>query len=379
MQQVTLVLKLDSANGLEPIPIRSQPGKVAGMMQTVLGNSRHIVIDGFYDLSQDCFYATEGNLDYATLSSSTAVEHDKRVELFTVTAQNSFPAKALGRESIAPVADVPPVTGWSPIHLRGSDADEVFERNLSWIKTQLEPTDGFRIALYSSRSSQKKAVEVAELELLDLPREWKEPARRTAAIDDRVRERGTNYNWQHAKELMLEALAGYAGFGAVHADLPGAIRIGEPLSDEHARMALTLLVLSGRGVIVADDLTTLSASRVDMLRRVIPMIPLPAIRSTDAFAVQEPSIGSLAIRNASGDQHLVGAFNWSPLPGALTLDLGALGLPVDGQQSYAVYDVWSERLVGVVTERFDVPLEPTSSRLFCIREVIDDQPTVLGG
>lgn len=191
----------------------------------------------------------------------------------------------------------------------------------------------------------------------------------------RLAERGSQYNWQHARELMTVVMSDYwmqwvAGHGT-----PGPIRVGEPLSLEHARIWATIMGLSGQKIMIGDRLDTLSAERIELIRRVSPPARIWAYTIDHG---QLPDLWNLTLDTDGGDNyHVVGAFNWSPQRCTRTLVFSELGVAPGEGERVAAFDFWEKRLLAVATDYVDVHLSPASCRAICLRKVCSDQPTLI--
>jgi hypothetical protein len=118
-------------------------------------------------------------------------------------------------------------------------------------------------------------------------------------------------------------------------------------------------------MISGDRLYTLDAERLAILKRVLPAYGETA-RPLDLFESPLAEVFGLEIRRPFERWWLVGCFNHSQQPKTCRPNIARLGL--DAKETYLVYDFWSQRLIGELTEGFTVELEPTSASLLAIRK-----------
>lgn len=220
-------------------------------------------------------------------------------------------------------------------------------------------------------------------------RAWKRRLDKSRDIYTRVTQRGEQYNWQHARELLATTVEDYWGQGIVRNNTPGPLLIDAPLSLEHARMWVSLLGLSGQSVVLGDALEKLPIERVELLRAILP----PArVRAVDLFEHGLPEQWVLAATRewklaegvpAIEPMLIVGVFNFSAEPRDMPIEFEKLMPALVARERrpearFAVWDVWRHRLVAVARDGFALPMLPATHRVFCIVPVADDRPVLIG-
>lgn len=178
--------------------------------------------------------------------------------------------------------------------------------------------------------------------------------------------------WEGLRPALRATWLNYWSHNIVWYTDPDAICVRPPLTLEQARVWASFLALTGQPVMMGDKMYELSDERVELLRRIIP----PAnIRPMDLYPRAQPDIICLKLDDAAGRRDIVGIFNWSAVERQQALDAAALGLP---DADYLVYDVWRKDLLGRLDDTLTVHLPPMSCRVFCIRPMAPDRPTLLG-
>lgn len=140
-------------------------------------------------------------------------------------------------------------------------------------------------------------------------------------------------------------------------------------------MFASLLGLTGRSPIAGEQMYRLSEERVDLLRRIIPAVP---VRTVDLFGHRGwPPIWNVAVTTDAGRWNVVGLFNPTDEARTETVEFEDLHVG-DGIQQFAVYDVWENRLLRIVTDRFQLRVPAAGCRVVTVTRILQDQPTILG-
>lgn len=434
---LTLNVYSGTPTGLEQprlMHVRTEP-EGQGVIQSTVGLGHELITDALYDTDSDMLLFLDGEVGYGRATIGIHRQAEPHEEYFTrppprndspreieqreeastlvmervlygigvsvprsdetsvtalrITARENALGERLGMDAAAAAPELPAVApaGWSDAMLPGPQKAAMIVRNARWMAANLAPFGADRVWM-STLDREARAV-VGEFGLGAAEGEadptagapWRMKARRTASIYQRVAERDRHYNWQHAKELLATTLEDYVGHGLCRIGAPGPVRIGEPLSIDHARMWLSLLALSGQAVILGDALDELPAERVAMLRRILPPAP---IRAVDLFDHELPEQWHLHLDRSFGPQHIRGLFNWSPVRRSMTVDLPP-SRPWDPDRAvyengkaWAIYDLWERRLLAITDEPFALSLRPTSCRVVSVHRIKPDAPTLLG-
>jgi alpha-galactosidase len=138
------------------------------------------------------------------------------------------------------------------------------------------------------------------------------------------------------------------------------------LSLTQAQAAASLLALTGGNIISGDRLPDLDASRLEILKKVLPSFGETA-RPIDLFDTDRHSVFALKIRKPFGEWTVAGLFNASetePLERGVALSR----LWLDPNKTYLAYDFWNERLHGEVTGELRSRIQPASVVLLALHE-----------
>lgn len=368
------------APGLEPV--RLAPGEQPLVIQTAVGPASQALLDGLRDPHTGFTVAVDGLVTFGGVDGREAcvsLGEDRGEEAtilsLSLRSSGSPASQPATQPATRAAASQPAPAGWMDIGLAGPERPARITANLQWLTRHLR---AWRLAGIWTRS--KLVTESAAklgLPVSESPAggpQTPAEARAIGGFNDRYarfRERGERYNWQHAKELMAPVVQACNIDGP---GFPGPIRIGEPLSIEHARLWVTLLGLSGQAAALADDLAELPAERAEMLRRILPPAP---VRCLDLFPHAWPETWNLQVADPSGVWNVVALLNWTPERSLRRVHLPSLGIAAEPGISFAVYDLWRRQLLAITDDAFDVPLLPTSCRLASIRPLMHDGPTLL--
>ncbi len=145
----------------------------------------------------------------------------------------------------------------------------------------------------------------------------------------------------------------------------GAITINEPRPINEVIVAMTAAALSGGIMTCADEFSSLSPARAELLAKLFPLTGKSAT-PIDLYQNRFPQIWNMQVQASFDSWNILGVFNWKDQVDDVTLDLGALGL--DSSRFYLVHDFWNREYLGVVRGRVEVSDMPSrSTRLLCLR------------
>ncbi|MFN7992139.1 MAG: glycoside hydrolase family 36 protein [Bryobacteraceae bacterium] len=159
-----------------------------------------------------------------------------------------------------------------------------------------------------------------------------------------------------------------------------------------ARTLVTYVALTGVAYPLASVMPELPEERVNLLKVTMPTLPiLPAdlfSRGTDMqwdifkhvqsdfYFHNYPEILDLKVDRPGGKYDIIGLTNWRGEPARRQVDLeGKLGL--DPHRRYAAFDFWKQELVGIVSGKLDIEIQPHETRVLWMRPV-SDRPEFLG-
>jgi len=120
---------------------------------------------------------------------------------------------------------------------------------------------------------------------------------------------------------------------------PDAVLLGPPLTADEARTWASVCALAGGPIMVDDALTSLPPDRFDILRRVLPAVPVrgrPADLTSESVTLGR--VPSWIVAQVRGDWWTLAAVNWDDQPTRLEADLSDLGL----RGPLAVWDAWNQ-------------------------------------
>jgi alpha-galactosidase len=147
------------------------------------------------------------------------------------------------------------------------------------------------------------------------------------------------------------------------------------LTPAEVQSLATVISLSGGSLIVSDDLTMLSAERIEWLEWLLPTLGGRA-QVLDGLETSEPSEVVLKQSGAAGEWTLLARLNWDDQLRELPIDLRHFGLPAS--PGYLWADPW-ERSAGLAAGPI-LQLPPTPAhgvRLLAVRPVTG-KPTWMG-
>jgi hypothetical protein len=143
------------------------------------------------------------------------------------------------------------------------------------------------------------------------------------------------------------------------ADHLGLARLTIP----QARMAASLIALSGGTVICGDRLVDLDPDRLEILRKVYPSYGVAA-RPIDLFESDRPECFELPVKTTFADWSVVALLNYTDAFAEKALALDRLRLPATG--GCVAFEFWSQRLVGEFDDELKVHVDPQSVALLSI-------------
>ncbi len=161
---------------------------------------------------------------------------------------------------------------------------------------------------------------------------------------------------------------GLTGAGPLSMD-----REGQTLDE--ARAAATIASLAGGIVTLVGDLSALPPERLEALRACLPPYDASSIVPIDPLGPDGPSLFACRVKAGWDDYLLLLALNSRDVPVARVIPLERLGLPPG---RYHAYEFWSQRYLGIVTERLAIEHIPAGGcAVVAIRQALDE-PRVVG-
>jgi hypothetical protein len=147
---------------------------------------------------------------------------------------------------------------------------------------------------------------------------------------------------------------------------------------EEARTAATLLSITGLQWLSGDDMPHLEPERVELIKRVIPILPVFPIdlfgRGRDYEHYRQ--IFDLKVNQPSGKYDAVAVTNWTTEPVTRSVFFER-ELALNGSREYLIFDFWKEQLVGTARDSFQTQLPAHDTAVFAIHPLLG-RPQLLG-
>ena len=149
--------------------------------------------------------------------------------------------------------------------------------------------------------------------------------------------------------------------GRVWHNDPDPVYVRERNPIERARWMCSWLAVSGAMHTSSENYPSLSAERLDLLKRCLPAHGLPA-RPVDYLETDRPRIWLVPGKGRS----VIGLFNWSEKdPDTIRYDLGRLGL--DAAKTYVAFDFWRNEFVEPIRGALNETLPGGTCRVLAVR------------
>jgi hypothetical protein len=143
---------------------------------------------------------------------------------------------------------------------------------------------------------------------------------------------------------------------------------------EEVRLRLAIMSLAGCSAAFSDELQYLPPSRIHMMQQCLPPGG-PAMKPIDLLERDIPSIWQIHCGKGDNQWDIVGLFNFDDQPQERAIEFASLGLPSDADVS--VFEFWRESFEGIHRGKFSMTLPPHTSRILCIRRLVD-APQIVG-
>lgn len=146
------------------------------------------------------------------------------------------------------------------------------------------------------------------------------------------------------------------------ADTANVLSVDQPIAVADAQISATIFGLNGAPVMLGDDIANLSASRLELLKKVFPRGSTSAqpVDLFDSPSPDYPKVFRLTVRKPWDEWDVVAVFNFGK-------DVLHKRLNFRGER--VVWDVWGERFWGAHDGGFDVAVMPESVRLLRLTPV----------
>lgn len=349
------------------LPVCLEPREPDRIVQVVLGRAAGEAFDGLFDPRRDMAVHVVGDVFFDERTDHTRItvlaEFAGRFApdqpIFVARLEPDYLRRRHNLQGYAPLESrsAPLPAAWLPLLGGPAPSPDEISRNTVWMAVNLQP---FGAALLAA-PNLSEASSAASPALA---------ARRPTGIHippGSARER---------LQQTLHDISGTAwGQGIVARSSAATVLVGDSLSERQARLFASLAGLAGRSCIAAESMYDLSEARVELLRRIIPAAP---VRAVDLFARSgfQP-VWNCRVDTDAGRWNVVGLFNNGDEQRIESIELEDLHLG-SGAERFAVWDVWQQRLLRVVTDRFQVPVPAGGCRVLAIFKLEPDRPALLG-
>lgn len=354
------------------LPVSLTPRDTHRMLRAAIGPIEGDYFDGLFDAQRDEAIRLGGQVYCQqvqggvrlTLSLPHRADSQTRVSLLSIRLEKDYlrRTRRLSGYVPAPKDDSQPMPAvWMPLDELGvtGGPDEI-ARNLVWMAVNLKPYGAASVLTREASARPLASQPASEPHPGPGPRLWVTSS--------------TGAAWQQFMQSSARVASRFWGQGLIVQGTSETLLVGPPLSRDQARLFASLIGLSGQSPIMGERMYELPEERVELLRRVIPAAP---VRAVDLFAAERlPPIWNLVVGTPYAQWNIIGLFNLTDVARPETVELEDLCLG-SGAERFAVYDLWDNRLLRVVNDRFVLRVPPMSARVVCVRQLHEDAPTLL--
>ena len=185
---------------------------------------------------------------------------------------------------------------------------------------------------------------------------------------------GDIFGWDEYIEQAVRRVFRYLCFNNIlfYADLDNVVVRGEYNTFEQARSRVSFSGLTGTPVTFGDRLPELEEERVDLLKRIIPVMDLHPMDLDAHEQSADTVVMNLLVARPFETWNVVDVFNTTDTATHVRLDLCCdLHLDTDADNGYLVYDYWDRTFLGRVTGVLDLELPPHGSRVLSFRSELE--------
>jgi len=203
----------------------------------------------------------------------------------------------------------------------------------------------------------------------------------TFAIDhfDGGRIGGDIFTWEEYLREAVERTFRYLHFNNIlfYADLDNVVIREEFNTIAQAVSRVSFNGLMGTPVTFGDHLPALQPQRVELLRRIIPVLDIHPMDLVEQEYRPGVTIVNLLVARPFEQWNVVDVFNTGDEEQTARLDLAPdLHLVTGPDAAYHVYDFWRKEYLGMHESELTLELAPFASRVLCFRRALS-QPQVL--
>jgi len=144
---------------------------------------------------------------------------------------------------------------------------------------------------------------------------------------------------------------------------PDTLLVGEPTPIETARLAATVIALSGQVMFAGDKLANLPDERMRLLQRCLPVCDVVPL---DLFPIYgDRPVWVLKIRRPFGSWDVVSLFNWDE-NNACEIGFTMQEAGLDPDKEYLAYDFWNNKMLGRIKGWLKLKVPPKANALIAL-------------
>lgn len=147
---------------------------------------------------------------------------------------------------------------------------------------------------------------------------------------------------------------------------PDVVMVRTKIPEAQAKAWASLVALTGTMTLDSDNLSLVPDSRIDILKKILPVY-LGEFRPLDLLtAVNEPpSIWDCKIDRDFEQWHVVGLVNWKSKTKKISLDLKQLGW---FERPWLAFDFWEQKFLGEFTSEMTLQVPGNSCKVITLRQ-----------
>jgi hypothetical protein len=204
----------------------------------------------------------------------------------------------------------------------------------------------------------------------------------TFAMDifDAARIGGDIFGWEEFIRNSIERVFRFFAWHNVvfYADGDNLVLRKEFNNLNQARSRVSFYGLTGLPLTIGDPMDDLDEARVDMLRRIMPVVDVHPMELAQKTRGKDCVVTNLLINKPFGFWNVVAVMNLKEEPLSVSLSLAAdLDIDNNDGQRYAAYDFWQDRYLGVVDDTLQLDIAAQDSVVLRLTPLADDRPTVV--
>lgn len=135
---------------------------------------------------------------------------------------------------------------------------------------------------------------------------------------------------------------------------------------EEARVSATVVALPGQLTFFGDKLAGLSEGRMKMLQQTLPVANVRPVNLYPSFSMLP--VWNLRVQNVVlGDYNVVALFNWEDEAKTISFNTEELG--VQTNEEYLLYEFWTQKAYGTITDNFATEIPAHGVRLFAMHQL----------